>query len=102
MPIFAQAWIVGDSTEEKRRSSLGGGAHGDGVLREFGAFDQEGSFEFRTIFRMKKQRRFRVRLLPPGTPCVSGRLKAGDSVLTLGAEASRSSHCSSRRFSEHA
>ena len=42
MPIFAQGWIDGETTEEKRRTSLGAGAQWDGVLREFGAFDEEG------------------------------------------------------------
>ena len=42
MPIFAQRWIDGDVTEEKRRTSLGAGAQWDGVLREFGAFDEDG------------------------------------------------------------
>ena len=41
MPIFAQRWFDGDSSEEKRRTSLGAGAQWDGVLREFGAFGEE-------------------------------------------------------------
>ncbi|NOT48744.1 MAG: NAD(P)-dependent alcohol dehydrogenase, partial [Acidobacteria bacterium] len=41
MPIFAQRWFDGDSSEEKRRTSLGAGPQWDGILREFGAFDQE-------------------------------------------------------------
>src|SRR5687768_14534583 len=42
MPIFAQRWIDGETSEEKRRTSLGAGAQWDGVLRECAVFDQEG------------------------------------------------------------
>lgn len=41
MPIFAQRWFDGDSSEEKRRTSLGAGLPWDGVLREFGTFSEE-------------------------------------------------------------
>src|SRR4029453_15162952 len=42
MPIFAQGWLNGESSEEKRRTSLGAGAQWQGVLREFGTFSEEG------------------------------------------------------------
>src|SRR5688500_4937328 len=41
MPIFAQGWFDGESNEEKRRTSLGAGAQWDGVMREYGTFNQE-------------------------------------------------------------
>src|SRR5215204_2789427 len=38
MPIMVQRWFDGDSSEEKRRTSLGAGQQWNGVLREYGAF----------------------------------------------------------------
>ncbi len=85
MPIFAQHWISGDTTEEKRRTSLGAGAQWDGVLRERGVFDQEG------LVRIPDHLSY---LEASTLPCaaltawhalaVSGDLKPGQSVLTLG------------------
>lgn len=40
MPIFMQDWIDGEVSFEKARTALGGDR--DGVLREFGAFDESG------------------------------------------------------------
>ncbi len=40
MPIFMQGWIDGEVSFEKARTALGGDR--DGVLREFGAFDESG------------------------------------------------------------
>ncbi|PYT00258.1 MAG: NAD(P)-dependent alcohol dehydrogenase [Acidobacteria bacterium] len=85
MPIFAQHWIYGDSTEQTRRSSLGGGAQTDGVLREFGSFDQEG------LVRVPDHLSFEEAATLPCAAltawhalAVSGKIKAGDDVLTLG------------------
>jgi len=85
MPIFAQSWIFGDSTEEKRRSSLGGGAQADGVLREFGAFDQEGLVSIPDHLSYEEASTLPCAALTAWHAlAVSGRLRAGDSVLTLG------------------
>src|SRR5687767_7299315 len=85
MPIFAQAWIDGDVTEENRRTSLGADARADGVLREFGTFDQEG------LVRIPEHLSYEEAATLPcagvtawNALSVSGRLKAGESVLTLG------------------
>lgn len=85
MPIFAQRWFDGESSEEKRRTSLGAGSQWDGVLREFGAFDEE------SVVRIPEHLSF---VEASTLPCaaitawnalvVSGKLKAGESVLTLG------------------
>src|SRR5437588_1518809 len=40
-PIFAQGWIEGLPSTQKNRSALGAGDL-DGVLREYGAFNEEG------------------------------------------------------------
>jgi NADPH:quinone reductase-like Zn-dependent oxidoreductase len=85
MPIFAQQWIDGPSTEENRRTSLGAGAQWDGVLREFGVFD-EGS-----VVRVPEHLSYEEAATLPcaaltawNALAVSGRLKAGETVLTIG------------------
>lgn len=85
MPIFAQRWFEGDSSEEKRRTSLGAGAQWDGVLRETAAFDQE------SVVGVPEHLSFEEAATLPCAALtawhalvVSGRIKPGDSVLTLG------------------
>ena len=85
MPIFAQAWLDGAVTEENRRTSLGADARADGVLREFGTFDQQGLVKVPEYLSYEEAATL---------PCagvtawnalsMSGQLKAGESVLTLG------------------
>jgi NADPH:quinone reductase-like Zn-dependent oxidoreductase len=85
MPIFAQRWFDGDPSEEKRKTSLGASPDWDGVLREFGAFSQE------SVVEIPEHLSF---IEAATLPCaaitawhaiaVSGRVKPGDSVLTLG------------------
>ena len=85
MPLFAQRWFDGDSSEEKRRTSLGAGAQWDGVLREYGTFGQE------SVVAIPEHLTFEEASTLPcagvtawNALAVSGRLKAGESVLTLG------------------
>jgi NADPH:quinone reductase-like Zn-dependent oxidoreductase len=85
MPIFAQRWFDGQTTEEKRRTSLGAGAQWDGVLREYGAFGEE------SVLRVPDHLTYaEASTLPCAAVTawhalvVSGNIKAGDTVLTLG------------------
>lgn len=85
MPIFAQRWYHGELDEESRRTSLGAGALWDGVLRELGTFDQE------SVVRVPEHLSFAEAATLPCAAltawhalAVSGKLKAGDSVLVLG------------------
>ncbi|MGQ0540409.1 MAG: zinc-dependent alcohol dehydrogenase family protein [Blastocatellia bacterium] len=85
MPIFAQCWFDGESSEERRRTSLGAGAQWDGVLREFGIFNEQ------SLVRIPEHLSFEEAATLPcaaltawNALAVSGKLKAGDSVLTLG------------------
>lgn len=85
MPIFAQGWLDGESSEEKRRTSLGAGAQWDGVLREYAAFNEQG------LVRIPEHLSYQEASTLPcvavtvwNALCVSGKLKAGESVLTLG------------------
>jgi len=85
MPIFAQGWIDGGASDDKRRTSLGAGAQWDGVLREYGTFDEQ------SIVRIPEHLSFEE---AAAMPCagvtawhalsISGNLKAGETVLTLG------------------
>ena len=85
MPIFAQRWFDGDSSEEKRRTSLGAGAQWDGVLREYGVFSEE------SVVRIPEHLSFEEAATLPCAAVTawhalfeSGRVKPGDSVVTLG------------------
>jgi NADPH:quinone reductase-like Zn-dependent oxidoreductase len=85
MPIFAQRWFDGDPSAEKRATSLGAGSQWDGVLREMGTFSEE------SVVRVPEHLGFEEAATLPcagitawNALSVSGDLRAGDSVLTLG------------------
>jgi NADPH:quinone reductase-like Zn-dependent oxidoreductase len=85
MPIVAQSWFDGDSSEEKRRTSLGAGLPWDGVLREYGAFSQE------SVVRIPEHLSYEEAATLPCAALTawnavefSGKVKPGESVLTLG------------------
>jgi NADPH:quinone reductase-like Zn-dependent oxidoreductase len=85
MPIFAQRWFDGDSSEEKRRTSLGAGAPWDGVLREFGTFSEESVVAIPEHLSYEEASTLPCAALTAWNAlAVSGRVKPGDSVLTLG------------------
>ena len=84
-PIFVQRWLDGGVSVEKSRTSLGAGAQWDGVLREFGTFSEQ------SLVRVPEHLSFEEAAT---LPCVgvtawnalnvSGKLRAGESVLTMG------------------
>jgi NADPH:quinone reductase-like Zn-dependent oxidoreductase len=83
-PIFCQGWVEGDISAQKRRTAIGGGEL-DGVLREFGAFDENG------LVRIPEPLSFEEAATLPCAAVTAwhalihfGNLKAGDTVLTLG------------------
>lgn len=85
MPLLIQHWFDGDYTEPIRRMSLGSGAHCDGVLREYGAFSEE------SVVRISDHLSFAEAATLPcaaltawNALSVSGKLKPGETVLTLG------------------
>jgi len=85
MPIFVQHWFDGESTEEKRRTALGAGPQWDGVLREYGVFSEE------SVVGVPEHLSYEEAATLPCTGVtawnalvVSGKLKAGETVLTLG------------------
>ncbi|HEX6126853.1 MAG TPA: NAD(P)-dependent alcohol dehydrogenase [Pyrinomonadaceae bacterium] len=85
MPIFAQRWIDGQTSEEKRRTSLGAGAQWDGVLRESGVFNEEGLVRISDHLSYEEASTLPCAALTAWHAlAVSGDLKAGQTVLTLG------------------
>ncbi len=85
MPIFAQRWYDGPSSEEKRRTSLGAGSQWQGVLREFGAFHED------SLVRVPDHLSFEEATTLPCAALtawnalnVSGRIRSGETVVTLG------------------
>lgn len=85
MPIFAQRWFDGDSSEEKRRTSLGAGAQWDGVLREYGTFTEESVVQIPEHLSFEEAATLPCAALTAWNALAfSGKLKAGESVLTLG------------------
>jgi NADPH:quinone reductase-like Zn-dependent oxidoreductase len=84
-PIFVQGWIEGEVNLQKSRTALGAGAQWDGVLREYGAFHEE------SVVRIPDHLSYEEASTLPCTGVtawhalvVSGQLKAGETVLTLG------------------
>jgi NADPH:quinone reductase-like Zn-dependent oxidoreductase len=83
-PIFAQAWFEGSLSIEKRRTTLGAGDL-DGVLREFGTFDENGLVEVPGHLSFEEAATLPCAAVTAWNALiVSGKLKAGDTVLTLG------------------
>ncbi|MFN2501274.1 MAG: NAD(P)-dependent alcohol dehydrogenase [Pyrinomonadaceae bacterium] len=85
MPIFAQRWFDGESSEEMRRTALGAGAQWDGVLREYAAFRED------AVVAVPEHLSFEEAATLPcaavtawNALVVSGNLKPGKTVLTLG------------------
>jgi NADPH:quinone reductase-like Zn-dependent oxidoreductase len=85
MPIFAQRWFDGDSSEAKRRTSLGAGAQWDGVLREFAAFSQDSVVQIPDHLSYEEAATLPCAALTAwNAVVVSGKVKPGETVLTLG------------------
>lgn len=83
MPIFMQGWQDGEVSFEVARTTLGGDL--DGCLREFGAFDEGG------LVRIPEHLSYEEAATLPCAAVtawnalrVSGKLKAGETVLLLG------------------
>jgi NADPH:quinone reductase-like Zn-dependent oxidoreductase len=83
-PIFMQAWLEGPLSIEKRRTALGGGDL-DGVLREFGAFDENGLVEVPARLSLEEAATLPCAAVTAWNALVvSGKLKPGETVLILG------------------
>ncbi|MBX7054138.1 MAG: NAD(P)-dependent alcohol dehydrogenase [Pyrinomonadaceae bacterium] len=85
MPIFAQQWFDGEPSEAKRRTSLGAGPQWEGVLREFGAFHEDSVVEIPEHLTFLEAATLPCAAITAWNAlAVSGGLKAGETVLTLG------------------
>lgn len=83
-PIFMQGWLEGPLSIDKRRTTLGAGDL-DGVLREYGAFDEDGLVEVPRHLSFEEAATLPCAAVTAWNALVvSGKLKAGDMVLTLG------------------
>ena len=83
-PAFFQGWIEGPRTAEKTRSALGAGEM-DGVLREFGAFHEEGLVRIPAALSDEEAATLPCAAVTAWHALVDiGKIKAGDTVLTLG------------------
>jgi NADPH:quinone reductase-like Zn-dependent oxidoreductase len=85
MPLFAQRWFDGESSDETRKTALGAGPQWDGVLRACAAFRED------AVVRLPDHVSFDEAATLPcaavtawNALAVSGELKAGETVLTLG------------------
>lgn len=84
-PIFAQHWFDGESSEAKRRTSLGAGAQWQGVLREYAAFNEESVVAVPEHLSFEQASTLPCAALTAWNALhTSGGIKAGQSVLTLG------------------
>lgn len=84
-PIFVQGWLDGEIDLEKSRTALGAGSQWNGVLREYGTFDEE------SVVRIPDHLSFEEAATLPCAAvtawhalAVSGKMMPGETVLTLG------------------
>ncbi len=83
-PIFMQGWLEGPRTPDKARTSLGGGDL-DGVLREFGAFHEDGLVRVPDHLSFEEAATLPCAAITAWHALVEfGRIKAGQTILTLG------------------
>lgn len=82
-PIFMQNWIDGEISYEKRRSSLGGET--DGVLREYGTFNENGLVCIPDHFSFEEAATLPCAAVTAYNALFeSGRMKSDDSILLQG------------------
>jgi NADPH:quinone reductase-like Zn-dependent oxidoreductase len=83
-PIFTQGWLEGEPSAEKSRTTLGAGDL-DGVLREYGTFHETGLVRIPGHLSFEQAATLPCAAVTAWNALISsGKLKAGDTVLTLG------------------
>ena len=83
-PAFFQGWIDGGRSPQKDRTTLGGGDL-DGVLRESGAFHEEGLVRIPDYLSYEEAATLPCAAVTAWHALVEiGKLKAGETILTLG------------------
>lgn len=82
--VVISAWLDGEPTAAKSRSAIGAGNF-DGVLREYGAFNEEGLVAVPDHLSYEEASTLPCAALTAWNALVvSGKIKRGDTVLTLG------------------
>lgn len=82
--FFTHGWIEGRPTLQLNRSALGAGGL-DGVLRDYGAFDEQGLVEIPAHLSFEEASTLPCAAVTAWNALAnSGNLKAGETVLTLG------------------
>jgi NADPH:quinone reductase-like Zn-dependent oxidoreductase len=83
-PIFMQGWLDGERSAEQARTALGAGDL-DGVLREYGAFHENGLVRIPEYLSFEEAATLPCAAVTAWNALVrAGNVKAGDTVLTLG------------------
>lgn len=83
-PIFTQSWLEGPPSSQNNRTTLGGGDF-DGVLREYGAFNEDGLVKIPDYLSYEEAATLPCAAVTAWHALVnSGNVKAGETVLTLG------------------
>lgn len=83
-PIVIQGWLGGEPTAEKLKTAIGAGAS-DGVLREYGAVNEESIVGIPEHLSFEEAATLPCAAVTAWHALVeSGKIKTGDTVLTLG------------------
>jgi NADPH:quinone reductase-like Zn-dependent oxidoreductase len=83
-PIFTQGWLEGRRSSQKDRTALGAGDL-DGVLREYGAFHENGLVSIPDHLSFEEAATLPCAAVTAWNALIdTGKLKAGETVLTLG------------------
>ncbi len=84
-PIFCQGWAEGPASAKKSKTSLGGGSDIAGVLSEYAVFGEEGLVKIPSNLSLEQASTLPCAAVTAWNAlAVSGKLKAGETVLTLG------------------
>lgn len=84
-PVYASGWIDGETSVEKARTALGGGGLVDGTAAEFAKFNEQGVVRIPGSLSYEEAATLPCAAVTAWNAlAVSGKLKAGDTVLTLG------------------
>jgi NADPH:quinone reductase-like Zn-dependent oxidoreductase len=84
-PNFAQGWIEGETSAEKARTALGAGGAVSGIAAEFAKFDEQGVVKIPGNLSFEEAATLPCAAVTAWNAlAVSGKLKAGETVLTLG------------------
>lgn len=83
--VYAPGWIDGETSAEKARTALGGGGAVDGVASEFAKFSEQGLVKIPGDLSFEEAATLPCAAVTAWNAlAVSGKLKAGETVLTLG------------------